>query len=135
MKKQDVPQDESDLANAGFRELCYATDEQGNYVTENSTGWAPKTAALSNAIERIRQRVEEVRGLVKAGQASPVQYYMELNRMDVAVLADYVGVWKWRVKQHFKPARFRRLKEPLLRKYAAAFNINVQQLQHPDLEA
>ena len=49
MKKSEVPQDESDLANANFRELCYATDEQGNYVTENSTGWEVKTAALTNA--------------------------------------------------------------------------------------
>ena len=62
MKKSEVPQDESDLANAGFRELCYATDEQGNYVTENSTGWEVKAAALSNAVERIHQRTEEARG-------------------------------------------------------------------------
>ena len=131
MKKSEVPQDESDLANAGFRELCYATDEQGNYVTENSTGWEGKAAALSNAVERIHQRTEEARQRMQEGKASPIAYYMELNRMDLPVLAAHVGLWRWRVKRHFDPKRFGRLRDPLLRKYADAFNITVQQLKHP----
>lgn len=135
MKKSEVPQDESDLANANFRELCYATDEQGNYVTENSTGWDVKTAALTNAVERIHRRTEEARQRMQEGKASPIEYYMELNRMDLVVLAQHVGLWRWRVKRHFIPKHFDRLKEPLLRKYADAFSITVQQLKHPDLGA
>lgn len=132
MKKSEVPQDPSDLANANFRELCYATDEQGNYVTEKSTGWEVKAAALSNAVERIRRRTEEAHQRMREGKASPIAYYMELNRMDVQVLAEHVGLWRWRVKRHFDPRRFGRLKEALLRKYADAFNITVQQLKNPD---
>ena len=132
MKKSEVPQDESDLANANFRELCYATDEQGNYVTENSTGWDVKAAALTNAVERIHRRTEEARQRMQEGKASPIAYYMELNRMDVVVLAQHVGLWRWRVKRHFDPGRFSRLSEKLLHKYAAAFNITVQQLKDPD---
>lgn len=135
MKRSEVPQDESDLANAGIRELCYATDEQGNYVTQNSTGWEVKAAALANAVERIHQRTEEARQRLQEGKTSPIEYFMELNRMDMVVLAGHVGLWRWRVKRHFDPKRFSRLKEPLLRKYADAFNITVQQLKHPDLGA
>lgn len=132
MKRTEVPQDESDLASANFRELCYATDEQGNYVTEKSTGWDVKAAALTNAVERIHIRTEAAHQRLREGKTSPIEYYMEMNRMDVVVLADHVGIWRWRVKRHFDPKRFSRLKEPLLRKYADAFNITVQQLKHPD---
>lgn len=132
MKRSEVPQDESDLAKANFRELCYATDEQGNYVTEKSTGWEVKAAALTNAVERIHRRTEEAYQRLREGKTSPIEYYMELNRMDMGVLAAHVGLWRWRVKRHFDPERFSRLKDPLLRKYAEAFNITVQQLKHPD---
>ncbi len=135
MRRSEVPQDESDLANANFRELCYATDEQGNYLTEKSTGWSVKAAALTNAVERINRRTEEARQRLRTGKASPIEYYMELNRMDVRVLADHVGQWSWQVKRHFDPKRFSKLRTALLSKYAAAFNITVQQLEHPGIDA
>ena len=38
MKKNEVPQD-----NGEFKELCYAVDDKGNYITTKSTGWEPKS--------------------------------------------------------------------------------------------
>ena len=113
MKKNEVPQDKSNLESANFKELCYAVDENGEYTTELSTGWSPKTIALNNAIEALN--------------------YMELHKMDLPILASYVGIWKWRVKRHFRPAVFKNLNNKILQKYADVFDITIEELQRTDL--
>lgn len=129
MKKKEVPQDKSNLESANFKELCYAVDENGEYTTEKSTGWEPKTLALNNAIEEINERTEDAKKRVNAGETSPIEYFMELNKMDVGILASYVGYWQWKVKRHFKPSNFKRLSEKTLQKYADVFGISVEELQ------
>lgn len=129
MKKKEVPQDKSNLESANFRELCYAVDENGEYTTENSTGWEPKTVALKNAIEDINERIEDAKNRVIKGEASPIEYYMELHKMDVGILASYVGFWQWKVKRHFKPSTFNKLSHKTLNKYAEVFDISVEELK------
>lgn len=129
MKKKEVPQDKSNLETANFRELCYAIDDNGEYTTENSSGWEPKTVALSNAIEEINERIEEAENRVVAGKTSPIEYYMELHKMDVGILASYVGFWQWKVKRHFKPSVFKKLSDKTLKKYAEVFEISVGELK------
>lgn len=130
MKKEEVPQDKSNLESANFRELCYAVDENGEYVTERSTGWNPKTIALDNAMEVIKQRTADAKRRVQEGETSPIEYYMEYNKMDIGILADYVGMCKWRVKRHFSPYVFKRLQDKTLEKYAEAFDISVEELKN-----
>jgi hypothetical protein len=130
MKKTEVPQDDGNLAKNKMRELLYATDENGNYTTELSTGWEPKSIALSNSIADISERTEEARKLVLNGEASPIMYFMELNKMDLAVLASYVGMWQWRVKRHFNAEIFKKLSDSKLSKYAAAFGISLDALKN-----
>ncbi len=129
MKKKEVPQDKSNLESANFRELCYAVDEDGKYTTANSSGWEPKTVALNNAIEEINERIEDAKNRVQKGETSPIEYYMELHKMDVGILASYVGLWQWRVKRHFKPAVFKKLNNKTLQKYADVFEISVDKLK------
>jgi len=129
MKESEVPQDKSNLESASFRELCYAVDENGDYTTANSTGWDPKTIALNNAIEDIKERIEKAKNRVLNNETSPIEYYMEVHKMDIPILASYVGLWQWRVKRHFKPSVFKKLSTKTLCKYANIFNITVEQLQ------
>ncbi|HPF96415.1 MAG: hypothetical protein R2802_08935 [Flavobacteriaceae bacterium] len=129
MKKSDVPQDKSNLESAHFRELCYAVDENGEYTTENSTGWTPKTIALDNAIQDIKERTENARKRAEQGLTSPIEYFMELNKMDLGILTSYVGFFRWQVKRHFKPNVFKKLSDKKLQKYADAFNITVEELK------
>lgn len=129
MKKSEVPQDKSNLESANFRELCYAVDENGEYTTENSSGWDPKTIALDNAIKEIEERVANAKNRVLNNETSPIEYYMEIHKMDLPILASYVGFWQWRVKRHFKPNVFKKLSNKILQKYAAVFDISVEQLQ------
>ncbi|MCO6147291.1 hypothetical protein [Flavobacterium sp. NRK1] len=130
MKKNEVPQDKSNIESVNMRELCYATDENGNYTTALSSGWEPKTIALSNAIEDIKERTEQARLKVANGEASPILYFMEHSKMDVGILAGYVGMWKWRIKRHFNPKIFKGLSKKALQKYANAFSITVDELKN-----
>lgn len=130
MKKGEVPQDKSNLESSKFKELCYAVDENGQYITAKSTGWTPKTIALDNAIEIINERTENAKQRVLNNTTSPIEYYMELNKMDLPILASYVGLWKWRVKRHFKPLIFNKLSPSMLQRYADVFDISVDQLKN-----
>jgi len=128
VKKDEVPQDEGSLAKKNVHELCYAVDENGRYTTVPSRGWEVKTLALNESLELIEERIAATKTAVIAGQLSPIAYFMELNRMDIPLLASYVGIHRWFVKRHLHPTRFRKLKEKTLRKYADVFGITVEQL-------
>ncbi|PQA93510.1 hypothetical protein B0A69_10915 [Chryseobacterium shigense] len=132
MKKQDLPQDESNLKSANMTEVLYVTDENDNYTTANSIGWEAKKAALEESLELIHERIEEARKEVANNTVSPIIYFMELNKMDLGVLASYVGMWQWRVKRHTKPKVFKTLSETVLKKYADAFGISVDELKNFD---
>lgn len=128
MKAKEVPQDKSHLASAS-RELYYAVNEEGEYTTALSTGWHVKTIALDNALQVIEERVDSARRRVLENQTSPIEYYMELHKMDLPILASYVGIWKWRVKRHFKPQVFNKLSLKMLQKYADVFQISMDELK------
>jgi len=130
MKKGEVPQHRSVLESANLREMCYAVDENGEYTTELSSGWDPKTIALENALKEIEERVEKARQQVLAQEASPILYYMELHKMDPTILASYVGIWTWRVKRHLKPNVFKKMRPATLQKYADVFDITLEELKH-----
>ncbi len=130
MKKEEVPQDEGNLSKNKMREMIYATDDSGNYTTELSSGWEPKSIALSNSISEINDRIANAKNDVKSGIVSPIVYFMELNKMDIGILAGYVGMWRWRVKRHFKPVLFKRMSDNLLEKYAQAFDVTLPELKN-----
>lgn len=129
MKAKEVPQDRSHLESAS-REIYYAVDENGKYTKELSTGWNVKTIALDNALEEIQRRTEDAKKRVLANKTSPIEYYMEIHKMDVPILSSYVGLWQWRVKRHFKPAVFKKLPKRILQKYADVFEITIDELKH-----
>lgn len=128
MKEEDVPQDKTYMSNSMFREMCYAVDKDGNYTTVVSEGWEPKDIALQNSIQLIKDRTEAARIAFLNGEASPLRYFMELRKMDPVILASYAGIWKWRVKRHFKPAAFKKLNKETLSKYAKALEISLEEL-------
>jgi Ni,Fe-hydrogenase maturation factor len=130
VKKQDIPQDESNLQSANMTEMLYVTDENNNYTTAQSIGWEAKKAALDESMELINERIEEARQNVANNLVSPIVYFMELNKMDMQVLAAYVNMWQWTVKRHAKPKTFKKLSDSTLKKYADAFDISVDELKN-----
>ena len=130
MKQDEVPQDKGNLSNKNMKELVYATDENGQYTTALSSGWEPKTIALTNSIDEISERIAVAKAQVDANEASPILYFMEFCRMDIGVLSSYVGMWQWRVKRHFNPKVFAGLSDSILSKYATSFNISIEELKN-----
>jgi len=128
MKKEDLPQDKSALEKV-TRELCYVKNADGTYTTDLSTGWEVKKAALDNAWDDIKERVEEARIAVKNNKKSPIYYFMELRLMDLPVLSGYTGFWKITIKRHMKPNVFQALSYKKLAVYAKAFDISVEELK------
>jgi len=128
MKKENVPQDLGALGKL-TTEVCYVTDENGNYVTQLSNGWQIKTDALDVAWHDIEEKVSAAKKKVDNNEASPILFFMELRVMDIGILSAYTGFWKWTIKRHMKPSVFYKLSHEKLKKYAAVFDISVEQLK------
>ena len=128
MKKEDVPQDLSALGKI-TKEVCYAVDGSGKYVTELSKGWDVKITALDTAWNDVENRIAAAKEKVMKNEASPLLYYMEHGLMDISLLAAYTGFWKWQIKRHLKPAVFKNLPEKKLKKYAEVFNVSIDELK------
>ena len=128
MKKEEIPQDPGAL-NKVTKEVSYAVDENGHYVTGLSTGWEVKINALDVAWRDIEKKVKEADQKVRSGEASPLLLFMELNIMDIHILSAYTGFWKWQIRRHLKPAVFRKLSDKKLQRYAEAFEVSVKALK------
>ncbi|HEY2581292.1 MAG TPA: hypothetical protein VGI43_05780 [Mucilaginibacter sp.] len=128
MKKENVPQDLSSLGKI-TKEVCYATDESGKYVTELSKGWEVKINALDVAWDDIEIRRARAKQQVLNNEASPLLYFMEYRLMDMGILSDYTGFWKWQIKRHLKPEIFKKLSDKKLKKYAQAFNVEIEDIK------
>ena len=128
MKKEDIPQDPSALRDMG-KEICYALDDNGEYTTVKSTGWEVKATALDVAWQDIEKKTAEAKQKVLNGEASPLLYFMHLRIMNVTILSAYTGFWKWTIKQHLRPSVFKALSEKKLAKYAALFEVTIEELK------
>lgn len=128
MEIKDVPQDPGILDNYG-REVCYAVDQNGNYSLAQSIGWDPKNVANRQAWQAIEKKINKAREDIFDGKLSPIGFYMACNQMDVRLLAQYMGLYCWQIRRHLKPAVFKKVKADVLDKYAALFNVSVDELK------
>ena len=121
-----------DKAYGQFRELSYSYQEDGTFGKTVGFHDEADRLVLQQAWDLFKERIEDARQRVHAGKVSPVVYYMEKNLLDPMNLSMMAGISLWRVKWHFKPSVFGRLKEKTLQKYATAFNITIDQLKKVD---
>jgi hypothetical protein len=134
MKKDEIPQDPSPL-DKFTKEVCYAVDESGKYVTELSRGWEVKASALGITWEDIDKKVADAKQKVDKGELSPIAYYIELRVMDLSIVSAYTGFWKWTIKRHLKPSVFKKLSTASLQKYANLFEVTIEQLKNSSVNA
>ena len=102
MKEKDVIHDykvQKYILYAEKNDGSYGTVEGGSYMIENELDdfWFKK----SHLEKTLRER------LLK-GEISPINYYMVLEEMTVAELADRAGICKVKVKCHLKPGSFKK---------------------------
>ena len=127
MKKKDLPQDKSSLEKM-TRELCYVKNKKNKYEAQLSKGWKVKTDALKSTWDFINEEVKLAHRQVSEGEKSPVYYFFVLKLMDFQILKSYTGFWKFQIKKHMTKKGFEKLNEKKLAKYAAAFDISIEEL-------
>ena len=131
MRERDVPQ-EGNAVLEGHRKAVYAVGEDGKLRIVASRGWEVEETVTRQAVEELERLAEEAKRRALAGSTSPLEYHMYRARMDVALLAQAVGMWRWRVRRHCRPAVFARLSPDLRRRYADALGIDAAALQRVD---
>lgn len=128
MKKDQTPQDNASTY-AGNRKLLYAVDEQGKYDPITSSGWEVEELVTSMAVNELVELAEEAKEQVLAGERSPLLFWMYKSRLDVMALSQATGMFQWRIRRHFKPQVFAKLKDSVLQRYADIFGISVDQIR------
>ena len=131
MRERDVPQ-EGNATLAGHRKAVYAVGEDGKLRSVASRGWQVEEIVTRQALAELEERARDARQRALAGVASPLEYHMYRARMDVELLSQVTGLWRWRVRRHLKPAGFARLPPALKLRYAEALGISSEALDRVD---
>ena len=132
MKKVDIPQEENS-AQGGVRKVMYAPNNTGEFE-KYKYGSSVEEYATKLAVKEYEVLKEEALQKIKEGIASPIEYYMYKNRMDLPTLASVTGLFQFRIKRHLTAKFFKKLDDKLLSKYALAFNIEVKDLKEFDYD-
>jgi len=127
MREREVPQ-EGNRSLAGHRKAVYAVADDGKLRLVPSRGWEVEEIVTRQAVEDLERRAEEARARVLAGESSPLEYHMYRARMDLELLSQTTGLWRWRVRRHLRPAVFARLPLALRRRYAETLGVSVEAL-------
>ena len=131
MRERDVPQ-EGNATLEGKRKAVYAVGDDGRLRIVQSTGWEVEETVTRQALEELERRAREARARASAGQSSPLEYHMYRARMDLALLSQATGLWRWRVRRHFRPEIFARLPRAIWQRYADALGITPEVLARID---
>ena len=129
MDMQNVPQ-EGNRTLGGHKKAVYARDAGGHIVAVASRGWEVEEIVTGQALEQLQSLTEAARQNVLNNRSSPLEYWMYARRMDLHLLAQTTGIWRWRIRRHFRPEIFSRLSPRVLARYAEALGLTVQELQH-----
>lgn len=123
MKETEVPQDDANMLEGKTREIQYAIDKDGHYKQVKSVGWEAKNTILQQAWDEVNEDTQTALQEVIDGKKSPIFYFMHKNIMDLSILSEYTGFFKWTIKRHFKPSIFKKLSDKKLEKYLEAFQL------------
>ena len=128
MEINGVPQDDSSTY-ANNKKAIYAKAEDGSVKIVGSSGWSAEEIVTKQALEDLLEHELEAYCEVKRGLKSPLYYHMYSIRMDLQLLADSTGFFKWSVKRDFKPEVFAKISEKRLSIYAEVMGIDIKQLK------
>ena len=128
MDINSVPQDESSTYSNN-KKAIYAKDADGSVKVVGSSGWEAEETATKQALSDLESSAKEAYIEVQEGKKSPLYFYMYEIRMDLQVLADSTGFFKWTIKKDFEPQKFEKISEKRLAIYADAMGIEEASLK------
>jgi len=127
MKQKEVPQ-ENAKAFMGHSKLLYAVDDKGRYVKAPCSGWEAEEIVLDQAIAEYERQAADAWQRARDGRASTLEYHMYRQRMDLVLLAQSTGYFKWRVRRHLRLGAFQKLSTTCRQRYADALGATPEQL-------
>ncbi|MDR2508387.1 MAG: hypothetical protein LBD67_10465 [Candidatus Accumulibacter sp.] len=131
MDAADVPQ-ENIVTYGGHAKAVYARTGDGRLGLVRTSGWEAEEIVTRQAVEAFEALAKAARERARAGQSSPLEFHMYRARMDVSLLAQASGIWRWRVQRHLRPKVFVRLSPALRTRYAEALGIPPERLESLD---
>lgn len=127
MKQADIPQDNA-KAFMGHSKVLYAEDAEGRYIPAPCNGWEAEEIVLDQAIAEFDQLAADAWQRARQGTGSALEYHMYRERMDVLLLAQSTGYFKWRVHRHLRPGAYTQLPVTCRRRYAEALGKSAEEL-------
>lgn len=131
MRERDVPQ-EGNATLGGHRKAVYAVAEDGRVHLVASRGWEVEEIVTRQALQDLERLARQARERALAGLSSPLEAHMYRARMDLALLSQATGIWRWRIRRHFRPRVFARLSPALRQRYADALGLSLEALGRID---
>jgi hypothetical protein len=126
VKKEEVSQDDSFLE--GHQKAAYAVDEHGNYVVVPSRGYADEVVATTVALLTQDRLIQTAWERARNGELSPLAYHLAVKHWTLGLAAAQMGIGRWRVWWHLRPAGFRRLSAALKSRYSEQLDVPLQEL-------
>ena len=131
MRERDVPQ-EGNATLAGHRKAVYAVADDGRVRLVASRGWEVEEIVTTQAVQDLERLAREARERALKGLTSPLEVHMYRARMDLALLSQTTGLWRWRIRRHFRPEVFAGLSPALRQRYADALGVSPEALGRID---
>jgi len=128
MDINSVPQDNSSTYSNN-KKAIYAKDEDGSVKVVGSSGWEAEETVTKQALYDLENMAQEAYCQVKSGNKSPLYYHMYSIRMDLQVLCESTGFFKWSIKRDFKPSVFTKISEKRLSVYSEAMGKTNEELK------
>ena len=128
MNINNVPQDDSSTY-ANNKKAIYAVDEDGKVKIVESSGWSAEETVTKQALSDLEDSAKEAYCEVKKGLKSPLYYHMFSVRMDLQVLAESTGFFKWTIKKDFIPEKFAKISDKRLSVYSDAMGKEMSELK------
>ena len=122
------PNEETPRYSFSTRELLYSFDKDSGFARAVTYHHEHTRQLIQQDWDVMEECLAEVREEVLSGKASPIKYHMERCRMDPAMLGAYMGMAAWRIRRHFKPRVYKKLKDSVKNEYARVFMIRPEQL-------
>lgn len=110
------------------RILTYKPDADGAVQSVCDDGFEDSNLVHDVAWSLIHRNALDAWNDAKAGRRSTLHYHMTANLLNPDMLAQLVGMWRWRVRRHLRPDVFAGLSSALLQKYAWALRLTVEEL-------
>ena len=120
--------DEERIREENLMEPVYRHESDGSYRLGLGYDYLPKDELMCHEFwKRWREKMSRIRSEVLEGKYTPLYFYQEKNFMDTFSFANFLGVSFWRLKRHLKPRVFAKLKHEVIRIYADALDLSVEE--------